>query len=434
MTARLANLPLVLAAFFGAVALAGPARAADEHGKGEAAAHGEAGHGEASHGEAAEGAKPAADEAGAAPAVPLWSEVPAVEADKQPYMLVRRLRAIQDQIAAGSTSAHDLQRQRIREIGALMRELPVAVWDDVRNVRAAIFLVLSGGDPAVLKAVIGRQKSPHVERRLLKGALAYGEGRMVDALGMLHKLEARKLDASLGGMVALIQGTLTAKKDPLKAAAYFDEARLLAPGTLIEESALRQEILILAREGQLERFDLLAAQYSRRFPNSLFARNFRRQFFAGVARQSFKRGSEWLSRTETELMKAPAAERAGLYLAIADEATKAGNIDIARFTAGKARALAQAGSRTMQRAMLFEGAALAATADFEAGLDLLRAVDAEKLTQSERQIREAALAVAGAIGRWPAKAAADEAELPASVGRAQALVATVDTLLGGLPQ
>jgi chemotaxis protein MotC len=301
----------------------------------------------------------------------------------------------------------------------------------VRNVRAAIFFVLSGGNPVVLKPVLERPRTPHIERRALRGALAYGEGRVVDALGLLSKLEARKLDPLLGGIVALIQGTLASRKEPTKAIAFFDEARLLSPGTLIEEAALRQQILLLAREGELERFDLLAAQYSRRFPNSLFARSFRRQFFAGVARQNFKRASEWISRTETELMKVPAAERVGLYLAIAEEATKGGNLDIARFAAGKARELSRADSRSFQRAALFEGAALAATPDFGQGIDMLNKVDPTQLGISDREIRDSALAIAGAVGRWPAPPEKLEEPEPEAVTRAQALLAKVDSLLGG---
>lgn len=366
------------------------------------------------------------------PAPPrLWPEMPVVEADRQPYMLIRSLRAVQDEVASGSVAAHERQRQIMRDLGARMTALPVAVWDDVRNVRAAIFFVLSGGNPAVLNAVIARPRTPFVERRALKGAQAYGEGRVLDALGLLQKLEARNLDPLLGGIVALIQGTLIAKKDPKKASLFLDEARLLSPGTLIEESALRQQILLLAREGEVERFDLLTSQYSRRFPNSLFARSFRRQFFAGVARQNFKRASEWISRTETELMKVSAAERVGLYLAIAEEATKGGNIDIARFAAGKARELSQAGSRSFQRAQLFEGAALAATSDFEQGAALLNNVDAAKVAASDLEIRDAALAVAGAVGKWPAVPAAIEDAEPESVGRARDLLAKVDSLLGG---
>ncbi len=337
---------------------------------------------------------------GDAPAPPpLWPEAAAVEAAQQPYMRIRSLRSVQDAVASGSLAAHEHQRQMMREIGAEMSGLPVAVWDDVRNVRAAIFFVLSGGNPVVLKPILDRPKTGHVERRALRGALAYGEGRVVDAMGLLGKLEARTLDPLLGGIVALIQGTLASRKDAAKAIIFFDEARLLSPGTLIEEAALRQQILLLAKEGDLERFDLLTAQYTRRFPNSLFAHSFRRQFFAGVAKQNFKRASDWISRTETELMKVPAAERIGLYLAMAEEATKGGNIDIARFAAGKARELSQTGSRSYLRAKLFEGAALAATADFGHGLEMLNAVDATQLDISDREIRDSALAVAAAVGR-----------------------------------
>lgn len=363
---------------------------------------------------------------------PLWPEAAAVEADWQPYVLIRSLRKVQDEIAAGSGEAHERQRQIMRDLGGRMKAMPVAVWDDVRNVRAAIFFVLSGGDPAVLKPAIARPRTPYIERRALRGALAYGEGRSLDALGMLQKLEARKLDPLLGGIVALIQGTLITKKDPKKAIVFLDEARLLSPGTLIEEAALRQQILLLAREGELERFDLLAGQYSRRFPKSIFAQSFRRQFFAGVARQHYKRASEWISRTETELQKVPPAERVGLYLAIAEEATKGGNIDIARYAAGKARELSHADSRSLQRAKLFEGAALAVTSDFAEGVSLLGEVDPEKVGESDLKMRDAALSVAAAVGRWPdAPETLDDPGTPEAVGRAQVLLSEVDSLLKG---
>ncbi|HRO50204.1 hypothetical protein [Hyphomicrobium sp.] len=367
----------------------------------------------------------------AAPAVPLWSESPAVEPGQQPYILIRALRSVQDEVAAGSTAAHENQRKILRDLGSQLRGLPVQVWDDVRNVRAAVFFALSGGDPAILKIVIGRTKTPYVKRRLLRGALAYGEGRQRDALGLLHPIKARDLDPVLGGMVALIQGTLLARTSPKEAIQRLDEARLLAPGTLIEESALRQEILLIAREGELDRFDVLTDQYSRRFPNSLFAQNFRRQFFAGVARQDFKRASEWISRTQTELMKVPAGERVGLYLAIAQEATKGGNLDIAKFASEKARELSHAGSRQMARALLYEGAARVATDEFESGVALLRQVDLSALDGADREIHAAALAVSRSVGAWPEAGETPDAELPSSVRRAQALLSDVDTLLGG---
>lgn len=362
----------------------------------------------------------------------LWDETPAVEPERQPYILIRGMRAVQDSIAAGSVEAHEQQRKLLRDLGQQMRALPMDVWDDVRNVRAAIYFVLSGGDPAVLKLIIGREQVPAVERRLLKSALAYGEGRVADTLAIMQKMRARDLDPSLGGMVALIQGTLTAKTDAARAIELFDEARLLAPGTLMEEAALRQQIILVARDGDVDKFDLLASQYSRRFPNSLFARNFRQQFFAGVARQNFKRASEWISRTETELNKVPVKERAGLYLAIAEEALKAGNVGIAQFAASKAHELAGAATRAAQRAALYQAAAMVTGPDFEKGLAVLEKIDVPKLSLSDRQIYNSALEVAKTVGRWPdAPQQEPDGAPPESVKRAQAMVHEVDSLLGG---
>jgi chemotaxis protein MotC len=406
------------------------ALAAGDHGGGESSGHAAA---EAKAEAAPEGTAEAEGEAPPEPA--LWAEAPAVEMAKQPYILIRNLRIVQDQIAAGSVSAHEEQRRMLRELSQEMRALPVGAWDDVRNVRAAIFFVLSGGDPAVLKLVIGRSGTPHVERRLLKGALAYGEGRLVDALGMVHKMQAREIDPSLAGMLALIQGTLTAKKDPDRALPFFNEARLLSPGTLVEEAALRQQMMIIARNGDLEKFDLLASQYARRFPRSLFARSFRQQFFAGVARKNFKRAAEWISRTETELLRVPATERAGLYLAMAEESLKGGNIDIAKFAANRARALAAEGSRGQVRATLYEGAALVVSADFEKGVALLQSIDIPKLGLSDREIHKFALEVAGQVGRLPvAGADLPNEKPPEAVTRAEAVLAEVDAMLGGTAQ
>lgn len=431
MTTRLATIAGLFAAL---LLLAAPAWAAGEHGgDGHGGDHAAAGHGAP----AATEAEPVTGEDGETPAeANIWSDAPVVPMGKQPYIMIRNLRNVQDRIAGGSVEAHEEQRRLMRDLGGEMRALPVTVWDDVRNVRAAIFFVFSGGDPAVLKLVIGRQKTPHVERRLLRGALAYGEGRLIDALGMIHKMDARTLDASLAGMVALIQGTLTAKKDPARALPYFGNARLLSPGTLVEEAALRQEIMIIARDGNLEKFDTLASQYARRFPRSLFARNFRQQFFAGVARKNFKRASEWISRTETELTRVPVAERAGLYLAMAEESLKGGNIDIAKFAANRARALVPEGSRGHVRATLYEGAAMVVSDEFDKGLALLQSVDVPKLGMSDREIYRSALDVAKAVGRLPSQpaAVASGEPLPEAVTRAQTMLSQVDTLLGGTAQ
>jgi len=395
---------------------------ADEHGAPTASAE--------------EHAAPAA-EAKAESAAPPVEPLPVTsleEASKQPFGLVRTLQSVQDQIAGGSGAAKAFERDFMARLNVDMRGFPPAVWDDARNARAAVIFVLSGGDPKLINDLLSRSTPPPIDPRLLKATLAFGENRPEDAIRLFDEIDVRTLDPGVAGLVALIEATLLAKKERKKAIARLDEARLLAPGTLIEESALRQEILLVAREGNMERFDELSEQYSRRFANSIYAANFRRQFFAGVARQDFAGRSEWISRTETELGKLAPQERTAAYLSIAEEATLGGNAEIARYAAGKASALTVVGSAENTRAMLYEGAALVLTDDLEQGVTILKSVPKESLRASDIEIQSAAGEVAQHIRAWPVAPAESSEPLPASVTRAQEIMAKADSLLeGGTP-
>ena len=54
------------------------------------------------------------------------------------------------------------------------------------------------------------------------------------------------LDARLAGEVAFARSVLETKRDAKTAVDLLDWARLLAPGGLVEEAALRREIALLA--------------------------------------------------------------------------------------------------------------------------------------------------------------------------------------------
>jgi chemotaxis protein MotC len=353
------------------------------------------------------------------------------EAAKQPFEMVRTLQTVQDRVAQGSVSANEFQKMYVAELNEQLRQLAPETWEDARNARAAVIFVLSGGDPRLLKDMLGRSTPPPVDDALLKAALAYGEGRVADASQLFEAIEVRSLEPGLAGLAALIKGTLLLKTDAKKAIALFDDARLLAPGTLIEESALRQEILLVAREGEMERFDQLSSQYARRFAKSIYASNFRRQFFTGVARQDFKGRSEWISRTESELKKLSPPERTEAYLSIAEQATLGGNVEIARYAAENAVLLTQGGSPDRERAKLYEGAALIVTDDFDKGLVVLKSVVGDKLSQSDREILKSALNLSTRVRQWPEAPSASQDPMPASVVKAQNSLAKLDNILAG---
>ena len=271
-----------------------------------------------------------------------------------PSELVRSLRAAQDKVALGDVDAHNALRALLVDVGRQLLATKPEAWKEPGNARAAVAFVLSGGDARLLRRLVALGSLPGVSDKLLQGVLARGEGRPGDAAELLVPINARSLDPSIAGHVALVQAELVAKKDPKKAVAFLDDARLLAPGTLIEEAALRRQVGIVAAIGEFDRFEMLATNYMRRFPRSIYAAAFRRQFAADMAGRDDAAEPSRLERMAAVLEAMGPAERRDAYLSIAREALARGKVELARFAAGGAARLAEGEEADRRRAKLYE--------------------------------------------------------------------------------
>jgi chemotaxis protein MotC len=280
-----------------------------------------------------------------------------------------------------------------------------------------------------------------IEEKLLKGALAYADGRMDEAGELLGGIEARALDAGIAGHVAFVQAELVAKSDPAKAFGHLDDARLLAPGTLVEEASFRRQLALVGPSEDAERYETLAALYLRRFPNSLYAGSFRQQFAAAIAGNVRASESDRLARLEAMLGGVGPAERRDVYLTIAKEALLKGKVGIAAFAAASAGKLVDAGSVEEARARVYEGAALVVSDRLDKGVEMLGEADRGKLAQADAALVDAGLAVADAVQRAPASPDPEDAQpklagtveqgaaASAVVARAHKIFAQVDEML-----
>jgi chemotaxis protein MotC len=349
-------------------------------------------------------------------------------------MLVRALRTLQDQVALGSSDARETRGALLRETGEKLLKMKQEVWRNPANVRAAVAFVLNGGNPRVLKNVQAAGPLPEVDELLVRGALAYGEGHTAEAAKLLGGLDARTLAPSLGGNVALVQAELIGRREPAKALALLDEARLLAPGTLTEEAALRRQIAIVAATADFGRFTRLSASYMHRFANSAYAGAFQHQFAVDFVKNAgaVTSGSALAPRLQTVLDEVPSDRRGELYLAIAREALIKGKIDLTRVAS---RAAAEAGEDASQdrgrRATLYEAAAAVATGDVDQAVPRLEAMAGAALPAEDAELLRAALAVAQQVRRLPPNegevASADPA--PEIVEAARKALARVDQLM-----
>jgi chemotaxis protein MotC len=357
-----------------------------------------------------------------------------------PYQLVRTLQAMQDDMAAGSTAALAGQRALLQRMEEEFADADPLVWQDRRNARALVTYTLGGGRPVTLRRLLASDTPPDGDEALMRGALAYVEGDEATARRHLTEIDARSLPASLGGQLALAQAALAVGEDPNGAVLLLDTARLLAPGTLVEEAALRRQIFVASELNDLARFEMLSGQYLRRFRRSVYAGNFRRRFAAALSRMDFLDDPKQFYRLDDMLAETDAEAQRELYLVVAQAAVNAGKTALAATAAERALASAPAGSMDEARGRLYRGAAMAVSRDgLDAAMIDLRRVDKRDLPRTDAALLEAAsetallIQTAAAAAEngpdQPVEATPEDEEPSPTVTRARDAIAAVDTLL-----
>jgi chemotaxis protein MotC len=360
---------------------------------------------------------------------------------------VRSLNALQDESTRGNAEAHAQQRQWISRLAEEFLSVDAEAWKEPRNVRSAVVYALSGGEPRVLKSLFSLRQLPGVDEKLLNAALAYSEGRNTDALELFSLIDARTLDPGLGARVALVHAGLVVAKEPNSAIPLFEQARLLAPGTVVEDAALRRQVFVMAGLREFDAFEILASQYMRRFPSSIYAGAFREQLANEVTSLRYGPDEERLPRLEALLDGVDSANRRQCYLLILQEAVVKGRVELARLAARHAVRLTVGDSASHVRSRVYEAAVLIVTEDYEKGATALKDIDKTVLDVRDAELLEAAFAVAEEVRRpaVPDAGAPPPEELaPAakgdppgklkSVELAQKAMARVDELLAGVRQ
>ena len=332
-----------------------------------------------------------------------------------PYKSIRALRRLQEQVAHGSTAAHTAQPTLLASMATNFLDADPMVWRDARNARAAIIYLFSGGKPAVVRTILSRSTMPREVDRLLKGALAYAEGQDQIARDLLEPIDPRAVPAVVGGPLALVEATLFAGSDPKKAARFLDIARLLVPGSLVEEAALRRQITLETGPAALSKFVALSRQYLHRFQSSIYAQNFKQHLAAAAVRIGAQGDVALIGRLDPIMEELPKEEQRALFLGIARAAITQGHTEAARYSAERAATIATDSARDSVRAQLYLDAAAIVSDDVVKGIAALEAADGARLSPEDADLRDAALAVARAV-QAPVAVPTDGATAPLPVG------------------
>jgi len=307
----------------------------------------------------------------------------------EPYQLVRSLQAVQDGIARGDTAAHGRHPALIRQVGEKFLAADPNVWSNPQNGQAVIVYLLSGGAPQIVRKL--PRDRLNVDARLFNGALAYVEGRLDEAREILKDVKPRAVPSGMSGHIALVLGALLANSAAPAAIERLDEARLLLPGTLVEEAALRREILLVGQADDFDKFEFLTLVYARHYANSVFSGDFWQRFSSALTRASLALDERRFARLSAMLERLDRASRLKLYLAIGRAALIRGRLAVVKLAGEQALPLSADGNADSERAHLLRGAARALTDDYEGGLVELKAVDRSRLPERDISLLTASL-------------------------------------------
>lgn len=319
----------------------------------------------------------------------------------RPLGAVRSLHHMQDQIATGDTSAFQVQSSTLRIIDRLFAGIDTGTLAQPEQRHAVLAYAVSGGNPSTfagLYEALARQTDGESEKAIAEAVAAALLGRSVSD-------DPRAAPLAIGGMLgaglALLNGINADGNDAQ--IAHLSDAVLLAPGTLVEESALRRLMALHAQAGDHGRFLTAASRYARTFVASPYASDFAAALVAGGVGLRNRSDHERLAEI-IDFM--PVAHRRSIVARQMRAATVAGNFELVRFLEARfvaeieARQAAIAGAETPPpdpaetlRQRLYALMANIATADHRTLAEELDAIEDEALPPADRQLLEVARAV-----------------------------------------
>ncbi|MGN6771167.1 MAG: chemotaxis protein MotC [Rhizobiaceae bacterium] len=324
----------------------------------------------------------------------------------QPYQMVRSLQLVQDRIAGGDEAALPMQRKLLEMIDAKFLATAPTGFDDPRNFDALLVYAISGGNPVTIETVVSRLDLKPPRAALGDGILGYVRGRPAEAEKALHDIDPLTQPIELGAYLALIKGSVAAADDSAAALKLFDEARLLGPGSLVEEAALRRSIMIALKMRDAGLFLGYSEKYVRRFLHSPYASQFADAFVIGVVEMHDSMGLDKVAATLNEM---DAERRKSIYLRLARKSAIDGLASLTAFAARMAGIRDDPRSKTNDpRVLLYSSIASVASGSAGAVAAQLAAIDRDHLSESDQQLLDAARAVAEKVIAAPATPAKSE--------------------------
>ncbi|MCF3639563.1 chemotaxis protein [Rhizobium sp. TRM95111] len=328
--------------------------------------------------------------------------------DLAPYKMIRSLQYVQDSVVLGDHSAMEMQRFLLGTIDDRLLTGGPSMFDDPRNVDAALVYAMSGGNPSTLDKLAEADVDGHFDTRVTDAVRNYLGGRGSVTAKSLAEIFPEYKDRQIGPYLALVSANSVIRKDPALALTYFDWARLTAPGTIVEEAALRRSIYVAVENGWVEKGVTYSNRYARRFLRSPYASQFA-DLFVKLSVDHSDTVSEDDILEVLSFMDVP--RRQEVYLRMARLAAISGKQRLASLAAERAQGLSGDGESVPRLlADLYSSLASVPSSDVSQAMETIIALPDEKLSAKDRALKEAARVVAEEVLKVPVLQEQEKAE------------------------
>jgi chemotaxis protein MotC len=313
--------------------------------------------------------------------------------------MLRSLQFVQDSVVLGDSSAGEMQRFMLATLDDRLRKADKSVFDDGRNVDAVMIYAMSGGNPATLEYLMSRDVDGHFDNRVADLLRKYLTGKGLLVVNSLADTAKEYRDKRIGPYLSLVAGNVMTAKNPKAALQLFDWARLTAPGTIVEEAALRRSVALTADAGMVPQALGYSQRYVRRFLHSPYASQFADQFVQLVVDHS----DQVKPQDVVDILSFmdPPRQRE-VYLRIARRSAIAGKMDLAKLASTRAQDISSDGSDAFNAlASFYGGIANISSPDIGVAVRDMNQIPEGELNPRDRALRDAAQAVADAVMREP---------------------------------
>jgi len=330
--------------------------------------------------------------------------------DLAPYKMLRSLQFVQDSVVTGDHSAGEMQRFMLGKIDQRLRTVDPSVYDDDRNVDAALIYVMSGGNPQTLEYLVSHDINGYFDNRVTDVLRKYLSGKGLLVSKTLEETAKEYDGKKIGPYLALIGGNVLIATKPADALTMYDRARLNAPGTIVEEAALRRSLAICVETGDVDKGLAYSQRYVRRFLHSPYASQFADLFVKLIVSHDHDVNPQTVVDI-LSFMDAPRQRE--VYLRVARAAAIAGKPDLARMAAQHVQSLGEGTDNPFgPLADFYNGMANVPTDDIDQAAKYIANISGASLSPQDQALQAAARSVAEQILRAPDPASLTQGSTP----------------------